>query len=183
MFAIFNQTQDSNRPSEAPRFDTPTPKQDARYVRIELDRQIGEAGSKLILTIRQTSPDRAIGKFRISATIDEMPEPLLPAQISQALAIAPAQRSPEQEQAITEHYRPLDPDTKIKLAKIKIETIPVMLELPPEKRRKTHVMQGATTSSSASRSVQVCRPPSTRSQMKNQTAWRSPCGSSTQPPP
>jgi len=116
----------------------------------ELDRKVGEAKGTLTLTLKQTYPKHAIGHFRILATIDPMPKPLIPNDLSATLAIAPEKRTDKQAKVASDYFAARDPWAKEQLAEIaKLEkemaaikptTTPIMRDLPPNRHRKTHLM-------------------------------------------
>ena len=116
----------------------------------EVDRSIGQAGGTLTLTLTQNYADHTLGHFQVRATASPDPRPLLPGEVSAALAVAPASRSAGQEKLISDHYAASDPwtMTKIKeitelrgkIAGLRPTTTPIMRDLPPEKHRKTHLM-------------------------------------------
>lgn len=112
------------------------------------------AGSRLKVTIEMQSPhtQHTVGRFRLSATREPHAADVidLPADIVRTLAIPAPQRSAEQQQALTAFYikeraPELEAD-RTKLAELTkqrdampADTVPIMRDLPPDKRRKTQV--------------------------------------------
>ena len=80
----------------------------------ETKQDIGTAGgTRLSITLNQQYQDgqHALGKFRLSITTDPRPHRTgLPAEIAKVLAVPTAKRNAKQTKAITDHFRPLDPD-------------------------------------------------------------------------
>jgi hypothetical protein len=111
------------------------------------------AGAETVLTftLRQEYGTRhTLGRFRISATAKAPPVRELPAGIRAILAIEPSEREPKQREELAAYFRPmsrtfseLGKQLEAKrgaLAAIKPVALPVMRELPPGKRRETHVL-------------------------------------------
>jgi len=112
------------------------------------------AGSRLTVTIAQQSrhANHTLGRFRLSATSDSdaVQRAALPRHIRAILSIPDKSRSPaRQEELVRFIGREVTPDLKPVREKIaalrkeldgvKPSTVPVMRELPPDKRRKTQV--------------------------------------------
>ena len=109
---------------------------------------IGAAsGSLLTFTLQQ---NRSLGRFRLFTTTTAPPVRELPKSIRAILALEPTERSEPQRTEIAAYFRPLAPSTrklvqeiekkKAELAAIKPIAVPVMRELPADKRRATFVM-------------------------------------------
>jgi hypothetical protein len=77
----------------------------------------GGAGYKLIVKLAHDSqfPQHNIGRFRLSVTSQEKPSLAMPSgipvEIAAALEVAADQRTPEQKNAITKHFRNIAPET------------------------------------------------------------------------
>ena len=112
------------------------------------------AGARLQITLEQQSafPQHTLGRFRLSTTSDAAVARLfeIPAQLASQLAKPAAARTAEESRQIMEHYlRERSPafaaerrkltDLTTQLAAITPQTVPVFQELPPEKRRRTHL--------------------------------------------
>lgn len=107
-------------------------------------------GSQLQLDVVQVyGKGHTLGKLRVSATADAAPVRELPSDIRTVLALEPTERSPEQRKAVAAYFRPLskkaaDVNKQIdakrqELTKIKPLELPIMRDLPKEKRRKSHL--------------------------------------------
>ena len=106
--------------------------------------------SELTFMLTQNSPEAPIGRLRLSATTDPRPVRVLPEAASDALALAPELRSPVQRAAVFDYFRATAPEAqaerqqiaqlKKELEGIKPAVTAVMRELPPDKRRETHVL-------------------------------------------
>jgi hypothetical protein len=118
----------------------------------ELAAPVGdEDGATLTVTLAQSGGgQRALGRFRLSATTAARPVRELPHRIRQILAVAPERRTEAQQADLAAYFRPFAPslaplyqDLKAKkkeLAEIKPIEVPVMRELPPGKQRLTRLM-------------------------------------------
>ena len=109
------------------------------------------AGSVLRVDVAQLhGANHTLGKFRLGVTSAPGPIGELPAEIRAALALEPTERSPEQRTAVTQFFRPLSKHhadlakqietKKTQLAQVKPLELPIMRELPPKQRRKTHIL-------------------------------------------
>ena len=112
------------------------------------------ADSKLLVTIEQSSSHATytLGHFRLEASADPRAEELsrTPVNIVQVLALAAGKRSTAQSELLTGYYlenisRELKTDRERLVAlkkqqeEIKAMSVPVMRELPADKRRKTNI--------------------------------------------
>lgn len=113
------------------------------------------AGETMSLSIEQTSKylQHTLGHFRVSATssASAAERSSLPLDVQEILATPRGERTPGQTTALERHYLAavapeLEParrrlaDLTKNLAELKpVTTVPVMRELPPEKRRVTHL--------------------------------------------
>lgn len=114
---------------------------------------VGDFAQSLLtirLEHRYKMPQFALGRFRLSASTspDVLRRVSVPPDIL-TIVDAPAQtRTPEQQSKLAAYYRSIAPslapvrDALAQLEKTRppIPTVPVMVELPAEKRRTTHVM-------------------------------------------
>jgi mono/diheme cytochrome c family protein len=99
---------------------------------------------------RYKSPGYILGRFRLSATADPHagPRASVPAPILAVLDLPAEGRSQEQQETLARHYRSIAPllqpirDEIAKLDKSRpaIATLPVMVELPADKRRQTQIL-------------------------------------------
>jgi len=91
-----------------------------------------------------------LGRLRLSASEHDGALLALDAELSEALALAPAERQPEAVAQLAEHYRQTDPvlaELRTDVERFRrnrnalaVVSTPVMVELPPEKRRASHVL-------------------------------------------
>ena len=113
----------------------------------------GESG-EIVLTLRQESESAkgTIDAFALSTTDDRhVAERLrLPEEIRQLLAVEPKERARGQAAKLAAHYRTLSPTLRPyreRLAQLEKRrkalrphtTVPIFREMPPEKRRQTHI--------------------------------------------
>ena len=140
IFAIFNQSEDSDKGDNSPNLMYLSPDDAKRKTALEAELKGHEA---------------ALAKARPNLVADqqkwekETPRDKLPANIKAILAVAPAQRKPPQQQELTNFYRSSLPEIKesqakiqqIKgdLAKLQIVPTPIMRDLPPGKQRVTKI--------------------------------------------
>ena len=110
-------------------------------------------GSKLMLVLEQQSKHskHTLGRFRISHANDKQIDrwAQTPLAVIESLAIASAERSPEQARVIDEYHRTISTllaparkradELEKSLADLKPTTVPVMRELPEPQRRKTQI--------------------------------------------
>ncbi|HEY2249905.1 MAG TPA: DUF1553 domain-containing protein [Planctomycetaceae bacterium] len=111
------------------------------------------AGSTLSVTIEHAAnlPNHTLGRFGLAVTSDPRAAEWArtPAPVLEALRMAAPQRTPAQEQLVAQHYLMIAPalDTARKqlaesqksLADIKPDTVPIMKDLPANKRRLTKI--------------------------------------------
>lgn len=109
------------------------------------------AETQLNISIAQHyGQSHTLGRFRLSVTTAAPPFTILPRNLRTTLATAAAQRTPEQKHALLAFFRPFSKtladataqvaEKKKALASIQPVAVPVMRELPPDKRRKTHFL-------------------------------------------
>jgi mono/diheme cytochrome c family protein len=110
----------------------------------------GDGPVVLTFTLKQNFPDASLGRFRISATTSPRPVRVLPAAVTEALAIAPEQRSDEQKGKVFAYFKSVSPQLEAdrkRIAKLKKEmdevkpqTTAIMRELPKDKRRECRIL-------------------------------------------
>lgn len=110
--------------------------------------------SEALLTIklehRYKMPQHSLGRFRLSATTspDVQRRVTVPAEVLAIVDLPADKRSDEQPSKLAAHYRSIAPalqparDAVAQLEKSRppVPTVPVMVELPADKRRTTHLM-------------------------------------------
>lgn len=117
----------------------------------ETGRPIGSAaGAMLTFTLSQSTPNKSLGKFRLSVTTAPQPVRALPAGLAEVLTVPPELRAGSHKAELTAFYKTFSPELQPireqiaqanqQLAAMKPATVPVMRELPGEKRRVTNVM-------------------------------------------
>ena len=115
------------------------------------DSTLGEAGSMLMFTLVQKyGTNHTMGRFRISATTQQLPVRETPEKIRLILAVATSERTEEQKQEVINYYRAFAPSlAKVNerlaalrkdLDGIKPVALPVLRELVGTKRRETHFL-------------------------------------------
>lgn len=119
---------------------------------VETGAPVGTEGAvTLVLTLAQNhGAQHTLGHFRILATSANQPVRELPNRVRAILTTPPAQRSEAQRGELAAYFRPLAPSLaplyqelarkQKELAAIKPVDLPVMRELPSDKRRVTHLM-------------------------------------------
>jgi hypothetical protein len=96
------------------------------------------------------TPGYSLGRFRLLATTDaRLPQrAALPAAVLAALDTPAEKRTKEQQETLARHYRSIAPAlqalrdeiAKLEKARPAVPTVPVMVELPPNQRRETHLL-------------------------------------------
>jgi hypothetical protein len=110
-----------------------------------------EPGSQLLVTLRQRhGQGHTLGRFRLSATDQPAPVRELPRAIRMALTVPHEERTEGQQAALAETFREFAPsleeirrewtDARRALAAIRPVAIPIMRELPTDRRRATHIL-------------------------------------------
>jgi hypothetical protein len=112
------------------------------------------AGSTLRVTLEQTSPHKhhTLGRFSLALSSDARVRLITstPDLVLAALRTDPAKRSPAQQQVVRDHFvrtvakesapaRQRLTAAQQALAALKPTTVPVMVELPADQRRKSHI--------------------------------------------
>lgn len=107
-------------------------------------------GGSLAFQLQQTYPNHAIGRFRISVTNTARPPIAIPDSILAILNKSAPQRNTAEQKQLIAYYSNSSQEAQQKRTKIaalqkKIQTIkpqttvPIMRDLPKDKRRKTHI--------------------------------------------
>ncbi len=91
-----------------------------------------------------------LGRFRLAATNDArlLERAKLPAAVLSAVDTPPEKRTPEQKETLAKHYRTVAPSlqslrdeiARLEKSRPQAPMLPVMQELPADKRRKSHVL-------------------------------------------
>jgi hypothetical protein len=141
-FAIFNQTEDADRKDEAPTLPLPPTAEDAER-KAALEAAVAEALQQLNAAQMKSNADLDTWE----ASLDRAK---VPAEVAAILAVAPAQRDAAQNKKLEEYHRSVTPALaelekklaakKKDLAAFKSLAVPVMRELPADKRRETHLL-------------------------------------------
>ncbi|RBP35211.1 cytochrome c [Roseimicrobium gellanilyticum] len=116
-------------------------------------RPFGDAGkdTKLTFTLAQHyGSNHTLGRYRISITTDAVPQPAMPENIRNILAMPAKDRSPADAAALLAYYKPMSKtlaDTRKELeakqktlAGIKPLAVPVMKEFAKDKQRESHFL-------------------------------------------
>lgn len=141
-FAIFNQTEDSDRKDEAPTLPLPPTAEDIAR-KAALEAAVKDAEEKLAAA--QAKSDAELVEWEAGLDKEKAP-----AEIAAILAVAPEQRDAAQKKKLVEHHRALVPaigtldkaaiQKRKDLAAFKSLAVPVLRELPADKRRETHLL-------------------------------------------
>ena len=109
-----------------------------------------EGGSLLTFTLTHNHPNLPLGRFRLSATDRPRPVRELPNDVAETIAIAPPHRTPAQAARVADYFKLVAPHLAAQreriaqlnkeLGEIKPPQVAIMRELPPEKRRATHLL-------------------------------------------
>jgi hypothetical protein len=140
VFAVFNQTEDSDKSDNSPLLTSITPEQQKQKSKIETD----IAALEKELQKPNASLDAKQKQWEKEVKTDK-----LPANVKAILALDAAKRTPAQQTELTKYYRSVAPEwkqtqdqlgtLKKQLAAIPIVTTPVMKELPDGKKRVTKI--------------------------------------------
>jgi mono/diheme cytochrome c family protein len=149
-YAVFNQTQDTDRPDEAPTIQAPSP---ALRKQIQgIDAQIADRKAKLIAPTPELAAAQALWEASLELKAGSEPDPgsrvAMPADVLAAIDIAPSDRNPAQSERLLTYHRSIAAETKAvrdEIARLEksrpaIPTLPVLAELPAASRRVTHLM-------------------------------------------
>jgi hypothetical protein len=145
VFAIFNQSEDSDKADNSPNLMYLSPEQAQK--KAELDAELASLQKQLLKVYPKI--DEAQEKWEKEIEHDMGARAALPADIKTILAEAPAKRNPQQKEQLTRHFRgtiaeikdihPRTVKAKAELAQIQPVPTPIMRELPEGKRRVTKV--------------------------------------------
>ena len=106
----------------------------------------------LRLALVQTKAGQTIGRFRVSVTMAASPPKAIPADVREALAVAPESRSEAAHRALAAYAWSQSPDSEalrgqivalesqVKEIEKEIPSTPILRELPESNRRVTHTM-------------------------------------------
>jgi mono/diheme cytochrome c family protein len=140
MYAILNQTQDSDKSDNSPLLATPTPDQIKQKAKIEADLAVLEK------QLNQQSPELDAAQKRWETGAKKIK---VPANIGTILALDPAKRNPAQQAELSKYFRSIAPELKKQrdqiaglrkqLAGLGVVTTPIMRELPDNQKRKTKI--------------------------------------------
>jgi hypothetical protein len=143
-YALFNQTADADRGDESPNLEAPT----AEMVEMarQLDPQIAELKKRLAEAVLNDAEQRAWEEPLRDAKAEgrkQVPKDILP-----ILDKTAEERSDAERQKLVAHFRTVAPSLKplrdelavLEGKRPKFPQVPVMQELPADKRRATHVL-------------------------------------------
>jgi hypothetical protein len=140
MFAVFNQTEDSDKSDNSPLLTSITPEQQKQKTKIE---------SEIAAFEKELAKPNADVDAKQQVWEKEVKTDKLPANIKAALAVDVAKRNAAQKAELTKHYRSIAPEFKAtqdklgtakkQLAAIQIVTTPIMKELADGKKRVTKI--------------------------------------------
>ncbi len=141
LFAIFNQSEDSDASDNRPLLTTRTPEQEKARAKLDADL------AALEKELERSTPELTAAQKKWEASVK--PE-ALPANLRPILALKPEKRTPAQQTALTRQFRQVAPElkairdrlaaTKKQLSALAGVTTPIMRELPPRQQRKTHIL-------------------------------------------
>src|SRR6516164_6505937 len=140
MYAILNQTQDSDKSDNSPLWTTPIPEQEKQKVKIKAKLSVLEK------QFDQQTPELAAAQKRWEA---DPKKDKLPANIKAILGFEPGKRNPTQQTELSKYFRSIAPELKKQrdqiaglrkqLAGLNGITTPIMRELPDNQKRKTKI--------------------------------------------
>jgi hypothetical protein len=145
LFAIFNQTEDSDKGDNSPNLPYLSPEDQKKRAGWEADLAATEK------EIAQVVPDLAkrLDEWAKETAADKEKLAKVPTNVQNALKVAPAKRTAAQKEDLVKFYRALLPETtelqaqvnslKAKLASVPPAMTPIMKELPDKSRRVTKV--------------------------------------------
>jgi hypothetical protein len=138
LFAFFNNTEDADRPDESPMLEVYTPQQ--RQQQGEFQKEL----KRLEQLLQTSTPDLRAAQQEWE---QQFIEKGAPPDIAEILRLPPSQRTADQRESVEKHFlatteklsaqREQHSAIQRQLAEIKPQTVPVMRELPPAKRRIT----------------------------------------------
>jgi hypothetical protein len=140
MYAILNQTQDSDKSDNSPLWTTPIPAQEKQKVKIQAKLAVLEK------QFDQQTPELEDAQKRWETGAKKSK---LPPNISKILAQDPTKRDAAQQAELSKYYRSIAPELKKQrdeiaglkkqLAGLRGITTPIMRELPDKQKRKTKI--------------------------------------------
>ncbi len=144
MYAILNQTQDSDKSDDSPLLTTPSPEQEKQKIKIQANLAVLEKKFN-----QQTLElDAAQKRWEAKAKMDNV-FPKVPGNINAILGIDPVKRNPSQQAELSKYFRSIAPELKKQrdeiaglqkqLAGLRGITTPIMRELPDKEKRKTKI--------------------------------------------
>jgi mono/diheme cytochrome c family protein len=138
VYAIFNQTEDSDKPDNRPTLPTPTPEQLQRKARVQRDIAVVET------TLNTVQFAAALEMWEETAAKSAK----VPAKIGKILAVPQASRTAQQLMELKRYFSTIPPYKQLgdqvaalqkQLNGVEILSTPIMRELPEAKMRKTFV--------------------------------------------
>jgi mono/diheme cytochrome c family protein len=149
-YAVFNQTQDTDRPDEAPTIQAPSP---ALLRKIQdVDARIAGEKARLLAATPELAAAQAAWERSLALEPGAEPDPgsrvAIPADVLAAIDVSPSDRSPAQSDRLLTYHRSVATQTKalrdeiarLTASRPAIPTLPVLAELAPASRRTTHLM-------------------------------------------
>jgi hypothetical protein len=149
-YAIFNQTGDTDQPDESPVIPTPTP-EITEQVR-KFDMRIEELKERL--GQEASAPGLATAQVMWEARVSSNPAHVaarkdVPKEMLAIIDLPVARRTKEQAQQLAKYFRSIAPElkpvrdwiAKLEKERPEIPTVPVMVELAPDKQRGTRVLR------------------------------------------
>ena len=143
-FALFNQTADADRPDESPTLEAPTPEMIELAAR--LDPQIAALKKQIADAPLDEAEQRQWESQLADAKAEERKK--VPKDVLALLDKPAEERSDADRQKIAQHFRTVAPALKpqrdelaaLESRRPKFPQVPIMQELPADKRRATHVL-------------------------------------------
>ncbi len=143
-FALLNQTADADRPDESPNLEAPTPQMLELAARF--DPQIAALKKRLADAVLEESEQLAWEESLRDPKAEgrkQVPKDVLP-----LLDKPTEERSEAEQQRLKQHFRTVAPSLKplrdeltgLESQRPKFPQVPILQELPPDKRRTTHVL-------------------------------------------
>jgi hypothetical protein len=129
-----------------------TPRQKLPHSAVFISAAPAGAASAFTFRLEQRfkTPGHNLGRFRLSVTADpRVPQrAALPAPVLAALDTPAVKRAKEQQEVLARHYRSIAPGlqsvrdeiARLEKSRPAVPTLPVMVELPPNQRRETHLL-------------------------------------------
>jgi hypothetical protein len=149
-YAIFDQTADTDQPDESPVIPAPTP-EILEKIR-QLDARIAELRRQLDAKAKAPALVEAQSKWEAARTTNPAHAAArkdVPKEVLAILDTPPGKRTKEQSKKLRDHFVSVAPELKplrdqvaaLEKQKPEVPTLPVMVELPKEKRRVTKVLR------------------------------------------